>query len=165
MCFERLRFLYTSCFVGSYQYEGMELALADISFLALETGSVHSSVSSALCSLLTQSKGQNVSRDSLYCVTLLWYCSFVWQNLELLLEMLSTLLTDTMVNRTGLHRSGQDVVSYVLWKPLTCKNSCSCLKETEDTLSSSKVSETQGSDNNCFVIEQRRLPPWVTHVN
>ncbi len=40
VCFERLRFLYTSCFVGSYQYEGMELALADISFLALETGSV-----------------------------------------------------------------------------------------------------------------------------
>lgn len=39
-CFECLRFLYTSCFVGSYLYEGMELGLADISFLALKTRSV-----------------------------------------------------------------------------------------------------------------------------
>ncbi len=72
------------------------------------------SVSSALCSLHTQCKGQNVSRDSLYCVTLLWHCTFVWQNIEWLFEILSTLLTDTMVNRTGLHRSSQDVVSVCL---------------------------------------------------
>lgn len=104
VCFECMSFLYTSCFVGSHVCEGMELGLAEISFLALKTGSV-----TEMCPLACIASLQRLS-------LLLFYYGIVLLCNRILNDFwhFSHFPNRNPSIRQRLHSGNQDVVSVCL---------------------------------------------------
>lgn len=92
----------------------MELGLADISFLALKTGSARE-VFPLPCVACSHNARVRMSSKALFIVLFYYSFALLWDRTLNDFDFYPLcLLTDTMVYRTGLHRGSQDVVSVCL---------------------------------------------------